>query len=297
MKERTKKLLFSFWQNPYFKLIRLHYSVGTALLLLPAILGIIIGYNGEKSMFIPMLQVTIGAFLARSAGCVINDIIDRNLDKKVERTKNRPLAAGLISVEQALICLTILLLGGFAVLFTLPLTAQMLSVIFFLPVFIYPCSKYFSKFPQFFLAPLFSSGVLIGFATMRDTMNAVPISFFFGCFFWVIFYDTVYAHQDKKFDQQVGVNSTALTFGIKSFSLLKNFLNLSFLFWTIGTLTAQFNRFSLIGYGILWYLANDKFCRTNLENPAECKKIFKFSMKVLFFVCLINLFGNMIRIL
>lgn len=283
-------------QNPYLKLIRLHYSTGTFLLLLPAILGIIIGFNPKNwaEIFIPILQVSGGAFFARSAGCIINDIIDRNLDKKVQRTKNRPLAAGLLTVEQALYMLCAMLGGGFLILLSLPLSAQVLSLLFFLPTFLYPLSKYFSKFPQLFLAPLFASGTLVGFAIMQDRISLSILSFFVGCMVWVVFYDTVYAHQDKNFDQKVdGVGSMAITLQKFNFPILKNLISLSFLFWTMGSILAAFNKLVIIFYLILWYIINDKFCRTNLDKPSECKDMFDFSMIVLFLLCIVNLIANL----
>lgn len=146
----------------------------------------------------------------RGAGCIINDLADRNIDRQVERTKNRPLASGELQFSQAVYLLVILLLASFTVAVQLGLEVVMWGALALLPIIIYPFMKRISWWPQLFLGMVFNWGAFIGWASVRDQVEFPAILLYIGGVFLTLGYDTIYAHQDKYDDARIGVRSTAL---------------------------------------------------------------------------------------
>lgn len=169
--------------------------------------------------FVPLLIFAFGAFLMRGAGCTYNDLADVDIDGQVERTRSRPLPSGRITKKQAAKFLLIQCLGGFVVLvllsrgFTFAFSLGFASLI---TVAIYPFMKRITWWPQLFLGFAFSWGALMGWAVLAQSLSLAPILLYIGTIFWVIGYDTIYAHQDREDDAIVGVKSTARLFGEKS---------------------------------------------------------------------------------
>ncbi|MGH1374830.1 MAG: 4-hydroxybenzoate octaprenyltransferase [Alphaproteobacteria bacterium] len=206
--------------RPYAYLMRLDRPVGIWLLLLPGLWSIILSSGGifgvSGQTFAYIILFTIGAIIMRGAGCVINDLWDRDLDKMVERTKNRPIASGIIPVKQAVIFLATLLLIGLLVLLQFNLTTIALGCATIPLIATYPLMKRITWWPQAFLGITFNFGILMGWSAVTGHINLATVLLYLGAICWTIGYDTIYAHQDKEDDAMAGIKSTALKFGNKS---------------------------------------------------------------------------------
>ena len=204
------------WSRPFLKLSRMDRPIGTWLLLLPCWWGLLMGMltNGTPKLHDLWIFVAcgVGAVLMRGSGCTWNDINDREIDGKVERTKRRPIPSGTISVRNAAIWMVIQALFALFILLTFNTTAIGLGFIAILPVAIYPFAKRFTWWPQFFLGIAFNWGVLLAFAASTNFLNWPCIILYFAGISWTLFYDTIYAHQDKEDDALLGVKSTAILF-------------------------------------------------------------------------------------
>jgi len=264
---------------PYLSLMRLDRPIGTWLLLLPAWWAIAMGMGGIGQMKPNYLYYFClfgaGAIIMRGAGCVINDLWDRDIDKAVERTKSRPLASGLVSIKQAILFLCGLLCLGFIILIQLPKMAIILGFLSLIPVVLYPLAKRVTWYPQAVLGLTFNFGALIGAATINQDISLAAFILYTAGFFWTLGYDTIYAHQDIVDDGIVGIKSTALKFGEYSsvFIALFYFIFLSLIYVT-GMLTGAKILFYLFWLGacfhILWNL------RTwNISDPADCLSKFR----------------------
>ena len=197
--------------RPYASLMRLDRPIGTWLLYWPCAWSMALaGVGGEWALFGWFL---LGAFAMRSAGCVYNDIVDRELDRQVERTRLRPLASGRVTVRSAWLLAAALSLIGLVVLLQLPRVAQGVALISLFPVAAYPFMKRITWWPQAWLGLVFSWGALVGWPAVTGTFAWPPLILWLGSIFWVIGYDTLYAIQDTEDDALVGVKSSARALG------------------------------------------------------------------------------------
>lgn len=187
--------------------MRLHQPTGIYLLLWPCFWGLSLAGASDIWLF---LLFAAGAIIMRGAGCVINDICDRNFDRLVERTKSRPIAAGEISVQQAIIFLALLLLVGLGILLQLPPHTITLGIGSMAFVVIYPLMKRITFWPQLFLGFTFNFGALMGYSAAAGKIDYAAIMLYSGAIFWTLGYDTIYAFQDIKYDRQAGVKSSAI---------------------------------------------------------------------------------------
>jgi 4-hydroxybenzoate polyprenyltransferase len=200
--------------RPYASLMRLDRPIGTWLLYWPCAWGVALaGVRGRWELF---LWLALGAFAMRSAGCVYNDIVDRELDRKVERTRLRPLASGRASVLSAWILIGILCAIGLLVLLQLNRTAALVALVSLAPVAAYPFMKRITWWPQAWLGLVFSWGALVGWPAVTGSLDWPAILLWIGSVFWVIGYDTLYAIQDIEDDALVGVKSSARRLGRKA---------------------------------------------------------------------------------
>jgi 4-hydroxybenzoate polyprenyltransferase len=197
--------------RPYALLARLDRPIGTWLLFLPGLWGLALGGAPWRDPVLVAL-FGIGAIVMRGAGCVVNDVWDRDIDRRVARTAGRPLASGALSVRQALVFLAALLLVGFVILLQLRLAAILLGVASLALVAVYPAMKRVTWWPQAFLGITFNWGVLMGFAAATGTVTWPALVLYAAAVFWTLGYDTIYAHQDREDDALVGVRSTARLF-------------------------------------------------------------------------------------
>jgi len=198
--------------RPYASLMRLDRPIGTWLLFWPCSWSV--GLAGGTALWLH-ISFLVGAFAMRSAGCVYNDIVDRDLDSQVERTRLRPLASRRISLGAAWALLTGLCLVGLVVLLALETTAQYIALASLVPVAAYPFMKRITWWPQAWLGLVFSWGALVGWPAVTGQFAAAPLLLWIGSIFWVIGYDTIYAIQDVEDDALVGVKSSALRLGRK----------------------------------------------------------------------------------
>jgi len=198
--------------RPYASLMRLDRPIGVWLLFWPCGWSVALAGLGSEGIEL-ILWLALGAFAMRSAGCVYNDIVDRDLDAKVERTRLRPLASKRVSLKGAWALLIALSLVGLLVLFQLRQTAQLVALASLAPVAAYPFMKRITWWPQAWLGLVFSWGALVGWPAVTGELQAPAVLLYAGSIFWVIGYDTVYALQDREDDALVGVKSSALALG------------------------------------------------------------------------------------
>ena len=223
------------WQphwEPYASIMRLDRPIGWWLLLLPSWWSLFLAKPADYDslQFIVLLCLfLVGAVIMRAAGCIINDLWDRDLDKQVERTQARPLASGEMSFKQALALLAVLMSLGFAILLSLTPMAIILGFLAIPLIVIYPLMKRYTFWPQLVLGFTFNFGALMGWASIHDSLSFVPICLYGACIFWTLGYDTIYAHQDKEDDMRVGVKSTALKFGDSSKLIVSFFFLISWI--------------------------------------------------------------------
>lgn len=214
--------------QPYFKLSRLDRPIGTWLLLYPCwwslALAAPMGQYPDPTLFI---LFAIGALVMRGAGCTINDLADRDIDDKVERTRKRPIPSGQVSVFQAFIWLGLQCLIGLIILLQFNFFAVQVGIFSLIFVAIYPFAKRFTYWPQFFLGLAFNYGAWLGWAAVKGEIGIVPAILYVGGIFWTLGYDTIYAHQDKEDDALIGVKSTALKFGAQTANWLTGFYTLT----------------------------------------------------------------------
>jgi 4-hydroxybenzoate polyprenyltransferase len=210
---------------PYALLMRLDRPIGTWLLFLPALASILLASGGIAGLgvqgLVTILLFAVGAIIMRGAGCIINDLWDRDIDKQVERTASRPLASGAVSVRQASAFLVVLLFLGLVILLQFSALAILLGVLSLIFVAIYPYMKRITWWPQAFLGLTFNFGALIGWAAIDGGVSMAALLLYVGGFFWTIGYDTIYAAQDVEDDELIGVRSTVRLFGAESKRLVK----------------------------------------------------------------------------
>lgn len=218
-------------------LIRLDRQYGTLLLMMPALWSLFLASSGRPSLRHLLIFVS-GAFIMRSAGCVINDMADRNFDRFVERTRERPLASGRLSMKEAYAVLVVLL--GIALILVLMLNplSILLSFMALILAGIYPFAKRHIHFPQLFLGAAFGWGAVMAWAAVRDEVALPPILFFIATLFWATGYDTIYALMDREDDMKIGVRSTAIFFGRHTgIALAMLFLITTAILFAVGVIT------------------------------------------------------------
>src|SRR5215467_2957748 len=218
------------WVRPYLRLARLDRPIGSWLLLIPcwwsAGLAAIAAHERGPRL-VHLVLFFVGAFAMRGAGCTWNDIVDRDLDRSVERTRSRPIPSGQVNVAQAAAFLLVQALVGLAVLLTFNAFTVLLGIASLAIVAIYPFMKRITYWPQIVLGLAFSWGALMGWAGMFGRLDAPALLLYAGAIAWVIGYDTIYAHQDREDDALIGIKSTALLFGSRTKTMLVLFYGLA----------------------------------------------------------------------
>ena len=215
--------------RPFGSLMRLDRPIGTWLLYWPCAWSIALAGVGDRwDLF---LWLGLGAFAMRSAGCVYNDIVDRDLDRQVERTRLRPLASQRVSVRSGWVLIALLCAIGLIVLLQLNVTAAIISLASIAPVAAYPFMKRITWWPQAWLGLVFSWGALVGWPAVTGSLDWAPVLLWFGSIAWVIGYDTLYAIQDIEDDALVGVKSSARRLGGKAALGVGIFYAIALLLW------------------------------------------------------------------
>jgi len=215
--------------RPFASLMRLDRPIGSWLLYWPCAWSVALaGVGGRWDLF---LWLGLGAFTMRSAGCVYNDIVDRDLDRRVERTRLRPLASGRVSLRSAWLLIALLCLVGLIVLLQLNPTAAIVALVSIAPVAAYPFMKRITWWPQAWLGIVFSWGALVGWPAVSGTLSWTTFLLWFGSIAWVVGYDTLYAIQDIEDDALVGVKSSARRLGDKAAVGVGTFYAIALLLW------------------------------------------------------------------
>lgn len=191
------------------KLIRFHNQTGTLLLFFPCVFGIMLAAKSKGDLAYLVIFL-LGSFIMRSAGCIINDLWDKELDRKVSRTKDRPLVTGAVTVTEAIALLLLLLLAGLVILSFLSWMAICFAFLAMILVILYPFMKRITFWPQVFLGITYNSGVIIAYSTIANRLDLSAICTYIGSIFWTIGYDTIYAFMDADDDRKAGIKSTAL---------------------------------------------------------------------------------------
>jgi 4-hydroxybenzoate polyprenyltransferase len=266
------------WSRPYLRLSRLDRPIGSWLLLMPCwwSAALAAGISGHiKSLPLTIALFFIGAFVMRGAGCTWNDITDRDLDAKVERTRSRPIPAGQVSVTQALIFLMAQALIGLVVLLQFNGFAIFTGIASLLIVAIYPFMKRITWWPQVVLGLAFSWGALMGFAAEFARIDLVALVLYAGSIAWVIGYDTIYAHQDAEDDALIGIKSTALLFGEKTKPALAAFYGLAVVLIAVALWLAAGRWPAWIGLALFAAHLAWQIRRLQIGNSALCLELFK----------------------
>ena len=265
--------------NLFIELTRLKKPIGYLLLFWPCAWGLTLIYDFTGSLniyFYYLVLFFLGSVLMRSAGCIVNDILDRKFDKKVKRTKNRPIASGKIKVQIGFLYAFILCLLAFLVLINFNYFTIIIALASMPLAFTYPLMKRFTYWPQLFLGITFNYGLILGWTSISEQINIVPIIFYLGAIFWTLGYDTIYGFQDIKDDEIIGVKSTSIKFkGTAKIFLILCYLSLISSL-VIGGLMMNFNSiyFLLITIPII-HLFFYQINNFDSKNPASCLKIFK----------------------
>jgi 4-hydroxybenzoate polyprenyltransferase len=266
------------WSRPYLRLSRLDRPIGSWLLLIPcwwsAALAASLSHHATRLPLVIALFF-VGAFAMRGAGCTWNDITDRDLDAKVERTRSRPIPAGQVSVAQALAFLVVQALIGLAVLLQFNRYAIATGIASLFIVAVYPFMKRITWWPQVVLGLAFSWGALMGFAVILGRIDATALVLYAGSIAWVIGYDTIYAHQDTEDDALIGVKSTARLFGGHTHQALIVFYGLAVVLigaaiWLAGAGFASWIGLAAFARHLAWQIL-----RLKISDPALCLRIFK----------------------
>ncbi len=227
--------------KPYLRLMRLDRSIGFWLLFWPCVFSFFLAIIAKPEIlpnYYYLLLFFFGAIVMRGAGCTFNDIVDRDIDKKVTRTCLRPIASGQVSVKKALIFLVAQLLIGLIILLQFNFFTILLGASSLVLVLIYPFMKRITFWPQLFLGLAFSWGALIGWSAVVGSLNLAPILLYIGCILWTIGYDTIYAMQDIEDDALIGVKSTAILFSKNTTAIVTLFYIGAFSLWISAGLVA-----------------------------------------------------------
>ena len=284
--------------NLFAELTRLKKPIGYMLLFWPCSWGLTVAYDFSSDLniyFFYLLLFFLGAVLMRSAGCIVNDILDRKFDKKVFRTKNRPITSGKISVKLGMFYSGLLCFVAFLILINFNSFTIVIALASMPLAFSYPLMKRYTYWPQLFLGITFNYGLILGWTSINNEINLTPIIFYFGAIFWTLGYDTIYGFQDIKDDEIIGLKSTSIKF--KSNPII--FLYLCYTIFISSLILIGFlEKFSKLYFISLimivlqmYYFQLKKFRK---NSPSECLEIFKSNNFLGTLVFLILLVGKLV---
>ena len=279
--------------NLFIELIRLKKPIGFMLLFWPCAWGLTLAYDFSSSLnnyFFYLILFFLGSVLMRSAGCIVNDILDKEFDSKVFRTKNRPIASGKVSIKLAIFYSFTLCFLAFLVLINFNLFTIILAIGSMPLAFTYPIMKRFTYWPQLFLGITFNYGLILGWTAVNNQISLIPILFYSGAIFWTLGYDTIYGYQDIKDDEIIGLKSTSIKFKGKA----KNFLSLCYsalmVFFIVGGYLMQFHyNYYLLLIIPLMHLFLYQIRIFDITNPLICLKVFK-SNNIFGLIIFLNIF-------
>ena len=267
--------------RPYLRLMRLDRPIGAWLLFWPCVLGLALGaiaddrpLSDPRDLWLVIL-FAVGAIVMRGAGCTYNDIVDRNIDARVERTRDRPIPSGAVSVKQAWTFLAAQCVVGLAVLVQLNMLSIALGAASVLLVAVYPFMKRITWWPQAWLGLTFNWGAILGFTAQAGRIDWADALLYAGLVFWTLGYDTIYALQDKEDDALVGVKSTALLLGTRSRDWILGFYAVGFAL----VLASGFTDHAGWPFGFLMLIAGAHFLwqvhTLDIADPSSCLRLFR----------------------
>lgn len=260
--------------RPYLILMRADRPIGTWLLLFPCWWALALATNGMPNLYYALL-FAIGAFLMRGAGCVMNDLADRNFDGQVARTATRPIPNGDVSPRKAAAFMGFLCLLGLAVLIQFNTYTVYLGIASLGLVILYPFCKRWTYWPQAILGLTFNWGALVGWAAVEGQVGWPAVCIYAAGLFWTLGYDTIYAHQDKEDDEMIGIKSTALKLGDHTALALWIFYALTLILVAIGGTLAHvawpfYVALAFTAAHLIWQIM-----RLDIHNPQKCLALFK----------------------
>ena len=281
----------------FLDLIRIKKPIGIMLLFWPCLWGLTLSndFSSDNLQYVTYLfYFFLGAVLMRSAGCIVNDILDRKYDILVERTKNRPIASGKISINLALIYVIILCSFAFLILIQFNLTTILLGLASMPFAFSYPLMKRYTYWPQLFLGFTFNYGLLMAWFSLSNEFTYIPLILYFGAIFWTLAYDTIYGFQDIKDDEIIGVKSTSIKFKKKP----KIFIFVCYLIFILMQIVTgiimKFEYYFFLGIIIIaLHLLIYQCLKLNISNSNQCLKKFR-SNNFLGFLVFFNIIINKI---
>ena len=264
----------------FIQLTRLNKPIGFLLLFWPCVWGLTLAYyyNRETTLYLKyIILFFLGSVLMRSAGCIFNDMVDKDFDKKVERTKERPIASGKVSILNAFFYITLLSLAALIILLqfnALTIALGVGSVIF---AFAYPFMKRFTYWPQLFLGLTFNWGIIMGWTSITNYLSIEPIILYIAAIFWTLGYDTIYGIQDMRDDEIIGVKSTSIKFENNIKLFVGACYGLCILFILVLCIMMEINKYFLL-LSILFILTLVyQIIIFRTDNPKSCHSAFKIN--------------------
>ncbi len=264
----------------FIELTRLNKPIGFMLLFWSCSWGLAFAYSMNQNLTLFLYHLILfffGSILMRSAGCIVNDIVDKDFDKKVQRTKNRPIASGKISVKNSFFCVIILCLLAFVILIQFNLLTIFLGMSSMLLAFSYPFMKRYTYWPQLFLGLTFNWGVIMAWASVYNNISIEIILLYFSAIFWTLGYDTIYGAQDIADDELIGLKSTSIKFKKN----IKLFVCISYLITSIILIYLFLEKIGSNMFSILFLLfivsLFYQIAKFNKDNPKTCLTSFKLN--------------------
>ena len=282
--------------NLFVELTRLKKPIGFMLLFWPCAWGLTIAYDFSNNLNLYLFYLTLfflGSVLMRSAGCIVNDILDRKFDKKVHRTKNRPITSGKVSVNLGLLYAATLCLAAFFVLLNFNYFTIIIALASMPLAFTYPLMKRFTYWPQLFLGVTFNYGLILGWTSIDNEIKLIPLLFYFGAIFWTLGYDTIYGFQDIKDDEIIGLKSTSIKFKSNPYIFLMLCYSTFFLVLLCIGYLMELNIYYFIFLILIFFqLFYFQIKKLNIKIASNCLVTFKTNNLLGFMVFLSILVGK-----
>ena len=263
----------------FIDLTRLKKPIGFMLLFWPCAWGLTLAYDFKNHLgyyFFYLILFFLGSVFMRSAGCIVNDILDKEFDAKVFRTKNRPIASGKVSVKLGIIYSITLCFLALLVLLNFNFFTIILALGSMPLAFTYPLMKRFTYWPQLFLGITFNYGLILGWTSIKGHIDLIPLVFYFGAIFWTLGYDTIYGYQDIKDDEIIGLKSTSIKFKKQPYTFLFSCYSIYLLSLFFIVYLMKLNYFSIIFFVFATFqMYFFQLKKLKINDPSSCIKTFK----------------------
>tara|TARA_X000000368_G_scaffold364375_1_gene310028 strand:+ start:37 stop:900 length:864 start_codon:yes stop_codon:yes gene_type:complete len=265
--------------NLFIELTRLKKPIGFMLLFWPCAWGLTLAYDFSNNLsiyFFYLILFFLGSVLMRSAGCIVNDILDRKFDKKVHRTKNRPIASGKVSILRGLFYASLLCLLALFVLINFNYFTILIAFASMPLAFTYPLMKRYTYWPQLFLGITFNYGLILGWTSINSEISLIPVIFYFGAIFWTLGYDTIYGFQDIIDDEIIGLKSTSIKFKSNPNIFLFSCYTIFLLSLLSISIFMEMNKYYLIFFVLIFFqMFFLQLKKLDIKNSSSCLKTFK----------------------